>query len=230
MAKEEPKKRHIFLKLITSIAVIVIVFFALRLTHVILHIGRDYKFCFSTAYRDYGIENVNDDNISEIVYMKNLKHLSVMNTALTNIDFITNFTKLESLTVYDDNPENPEGFIKTGVPSLKNSPNLVYIYLYVSVEDLDFIKELPNLEYLTVCPLRTEITDISGLKNKDKLKSLTLYEVNCSDFSVLLDLPALEHLYLYGTVLPDDIKEELTKKGVKIKNGESPENAVSSEQ
>ena len=113
-----------------------------------------------------------------------------MDTNLTNIDFITNFTELESLCVVgqSDNPKS----IMNSIPSLRNAQNLEYVYLFcVNVEDLDFISDNPSLKYLTVIPEHAVISDLSGLKNKEKLQILELENVVCEDYSVLLELTAL---------------------------------------
>ncbi len=158
---------------------------------------------------------VNDDNIGEIVYMKNLKSFSAIDTNLTNIDFITNFTKLESLCVVGQS-NNPSS-IMNSITSLENAQNLEYVYLFcVNVEDLDFISDNQNLKYLTVISDNTEISDLSGLKNKEKLQILELESVVCEDYSVLLELTALEQLSITGTPLPEELKEQLSEKGVEV--------------
>jgi len=213
MAKN--KKNRIVIISVTVIATLALLFALLRSFHIILHIGDSYKFCFSTEYRVDGNLNVNDDTISEIAFMKNLKHFSALYTNLTNIDFITGLTKLESLSVCG-NSDNPESIIKN-IPELEYLSDLEYVYLfYVDVENLDFLSNCTDLKNLTVVTHGTEIIDISGLKNKQKLKSVYLENVNCSDYSVLLELPALEYLDIYESEIPVEIKNELFNKNVKI--------------
>lgn len=213
--KSISKKSGIILIVISVLGVITLLFSALRYFHIVLRVGDSYKLCFSREYRIDGNWNVNDDNISEITFMKRLKHFSALDTSLTNIDFITELNKLESLSV-SGNSVHPEGVIQR-IPSLKNLPELEYIYLFdVDVDNLDFISDISKLKYLTVITYSTQITDISGLKDKQDLKIVQLQNVNCSDYSVLLDLPSLEKLYIYGNKIPDEIENELIKKNVKI--------------
>lgn len=220
MAKNKLKKNQFLIIVVTVVVTLVLLLALLRCCHVILCVGDSYKLCFSTTYRvsgylSDGMHDINDDNISEIRYMKNLKHFSAMYTNLTNIDFITNFKKLESLSYCLDSNQ-PQNIVKS-IPKLENCHDLMYIYLYgVGVEDLNFLSDCTNLKYLTVVTHDSEITDISGLKNKQILKIVQLRNVNCSDYSVLLELPSLEYLDLYNSEIPIEIKNELLNKNVKI--------------
>ncbi len=207
--------KHLLLKVIVCLAIIILILFALRTFHIILHVGGHYTFSFSEEYVVGEDRGVNDDNIGEIVYMKNLKRFSAIDTNLTNIDFIANFTKLESLCIVGQS-NNPKS-IMNSIPSLENAQNLEYVYLFcVNVGNLDFIADNQNLKYLTVISDNTEISDLSGLKNKDKLQILELESVVCEDYSVLLELTALEQLSVTGTPLPEEIKEHLSEKGVEV--------------
>lgn len=219
MVKNILKKNRVVIISVTVIATLALLFALLRSFHIILRVGDSYKLCFSTEYRVDGNWNVNDDTISEITFMKNLKHFAALYTRLTNIDFITYLTKLESLSVCG-NPDDSESIIKS-IPILENFSDLKYVYLYnVDVENLDFISNCTDLKSLTVKTYSKKITDISGLKNKQGLKFVDLRNVHCSDYSVLLELPSLEYLDIYDSEIPIDIKKELLNKNVEINDGE----------
>ena len=220
--KKSKKKHHILLSLIAAPFAVAALFCLLRVTHVILRVGEHYTTCFNTKFSvmsnqyDIGFEVINDTNISEIVYMKNLRVFNSLQTDITNVDFISNFTKLETFSLTCD-PAHPECMIRN-IPSLGNSPDLDYVFLYSAIKDLDFLADSEHLKYLTVVAYESGLTDISGLKNKPDLKTIYLQNVKCSDFSVLLDLPSLKGVILEGTLLPDDIKNGLAKNGVSIDN------------
>lgn len=206
---------HLLLKVFACFAIIILILFALRTFHIILHVGGHYTFCFSEEYVVGEDRGVTDDNIGEIVYMKNLKRFSAIDTNLTNIDFITNFNELESLCIVGQS-NNPKS-IMNSIPSLRNAQNLEYVYLFcVNVEDLDFVSNNPSLKYLTVISEHAVISDLSGLKNKEKLQILELENVVCEDYSILLELTALEQLSIMGTPLPEEIKQHLSEKGVEV--------------
>jgi hypothetical protein len=214
--ENKKSKNKVIITLLVIIVMLPVLFVILRKTHVILKIGDVYTWCFSTEFIVDEEDNINDDNISEIAYMHRLKHFTAMGTQITDFGFITDFPQLDSFSAVC-NSKYPE-IRAANIPSLKNSPAIDYVYVYVDVEDLDFIADLPELKDLTVVPRNTDINDISGLKNKTALKSLILGNVNCSDFSVLLDLPSLQCVVIEGTLLPDDIKNGLAENGVSIKN------------
>ena len=214
--ENKKSKNKVIITLLVIIVMLPVLFVILRKTHVILKIGDVYTWCFSTEFIVDEEDNINDDNISEIAYMHRLKHFTAMGTQITDFGFITDFPQLDSFSAVC-NSKYPE-IRAANIPSLKNSPAIDYVYVYVDVEDLDFIADLPELKDLTVVPRNTDINDISGLKNKTALKSLILGNVNCSDFSVLLDLPSLNVVVIEGTLLPDDIKNRLAKNGVSIDN------------
>ena len=136
-AKKTKKKHHILLSLIAAPFAVAALFCLLRVTHVILRVGEHYTTCFDTKFSamsnqyDIGVEVINDTNISEIVYMKNLRAFYSWQTDITNVDFISNFTKLETFSVTCD-PAHPECMIRN-IPSLGNSPDLDYVYLYSAI-------------------------------------------------------------------------------------------------
>lgn len=211
MSKTVRRKRILGI-ICTAIVISFLLFVILRTTHVILRIGDKYAMCFQKNFV-YGERDINNENIKEIVYAKKVTNFSSMNTSITNFDFISAFTNLESLTVAGD---EYQGITIQHLPSLENSPQLNYANLYIDVDNLDFLAESSNLEYLAIISSNTEIQDISGLQNKPKLRYLRLDSVHCSDYSVLLDMPSLKSLHIDESVLPDDVFIALEKKGVSM--------------
>lgn len=211
MATMDKKKRFLFI-IAVALTILTLLFVILRTTHVILRIGDKYTMCFQKNIV-YGERDINNENVKELVYAKNVTNFSSMNTSITNFDFLSVFTHLESLTVAGD---NYQGITINHLPSLENSPQLNYANLYIDVENLDFLSESSNLEYLAIVSRNTEIQDIAGLQNKPKLRYLRLDSVHCSDYSVLLDMPSLKSLHIDEAVLPDDIFIALEEKGVSM--------------
>ncbi len=202
--------------LMISLLSILAIFILLRSCHILLHIGDVYTSCFSKEFRVNENDHINNDNISEIAYMRRLKHFAAMDTQLTDLSFITGFTELESFSVVSSS--NDPAYVITDIPSLKNALSLGYVYLFADVNNLDFLVDSQKLYDVTVVSYNKEITDISGLRNKPELRNIVLKNVKCSDYSIFLALPSLNYLYLEGTILPDNIKEELEKKGIRIEN------------
>ncbi|MBO4877336.1 MAG: hypothetical protein J5501_04945 [Ruminococcus sp.] len=215
MENTAPKKKHTFLKVLAVIAAVLLLLFAvLRATHIILRVNGHYTTCFATEVSG-GIQ------VSELVYMKRLKKLNLQTRYKTDddlleVDFLTKLTKLEDLYLWRDF-EDP-GKIKK-IPSLKNSPDLYRVnILEASVEDLDFISENTALKDLTIHSYLSGVKDISGLRNKTVLERLTLWNADCTDFSVLLELPELKDLTVIGSIIPDEIRNELISRDVKVTN------------
>ena len=218
MGNTAPKKKHIFLKVLAVIAAALLLLFAvLRATHVILRVGGHYTTCFASEASG-GVQ------VSELIYMKRLKKLNLQtlyqayptDDDLLDVDFLTKLTKLEHLTLWREYEDTSK--LKR-IPSLRNSPDLYYVnILEDSMEDLGFISENSALKYLTIHSFNIGVKDISGLRNKPFLETLTLWNADCTDYSVLLELPALKDLTVIGSMIPDDIRNELLSRGVQVDN------------
>lgn len=207
--------RIIQISLIFIVVTLPLLFAVLRAAHVILYVGDRYTNRFETFYSCHD-EGIKDKNMSEIVYMKRLSSFSALETHITDYGFLEDMTELEWLSIWPKT--NATQYAPKCIPSLKNSPGLRSAGIGAGIEDLGFIADNTALEFFGCEAYATEIKDISGLRNKPELRSLSLYNVNCSDMSVLLELPALKKLEIRGTLIPDDIKEKLVSKGVEIKN------------
>lgn len=210
------KKRRLPNGAVVAFIVLFLMFAALRVTHVITHVGFSYRTRFDSSLYASGMY-INDSTASDIRYMKRLRYLSLYDTHIRKADFLSDLPDLEWLTLNYDTMI-PYGPALESVPSLRNSPDLERLMLFANVEDLDFIAENPALHSIGIGSDKSEIKDISGLGNKPELEWAYLWNVNCQDYSVLLDLPSLEFIYICGTPIPDDIKDKLTEKGVEIVN------------
>lgn len=190
----------------------ILIFTLLRVAHIVVKIGKTYKLKFSSKVSIFFDRDLNDNNVHEIVYMKNLEALAISGTSITNLDFLKEFDKLEYLHVacYADCPIR-------NIPSLKNIQKLSYVELInIEIENLAIFSELTNIEMLTVLPINTKIHDISGIKNLQKLRYLAITGLECEDHSVLFELPNLTYLKINNGVLTQEEMEILEGKGVKV--------------
>lgn len=109
------------------------------------------------------------DDLSVLRFCKNLQALDLGHNKLTNIDFIKDLTQIKVLIV-------------------ALNPNL---------EDASPIGNLRDLEYLEL--FRTNVKDISFLRNCQKLLDLNITYNRIGDYRPLEDLHKLERLWLYNS-------------------------------
>ena len=216
MENTQPKRKRIFLRILAVIAaLLLIVFIILRCTHVILRIGKKYTTCFDSAINVYGLD-IDENDMKEFKYLKQIDLFRAYGTDIRNFDFLNNSDSLTIIQVYVKDTEQEH--TADGMPSLRKCQWLWSLGLSVDVKNLDFIAENQHLKVVGIWPNNTNIEDISGLKNKPELTSLSLHNVDCSDMSPLLELENLQDLSVIGTIIPDDIMEKLTERKVRIKN------------
>lgn len=125
------------------------------------------------------------EDFSPIEKCVNLKKLVLSETNVTDLSFLKNLTELEYLNIENTNPEE---YDKIGCcTKLK--------YLYIS---------------------NTDITDLSFLKNLKELERLEIVSIdNAEDYSVLLEMPSLEHIDMSPKdSVPHDIIEMLRENGI----------------
>ena len=209
------KRRRPGLGAVTAV-ILLLLFALLRVTHVIIYAGYRYTTCFAEDFTAPEGRLITERTVSELRYMKHLRSLGLYDTHIENADFLADLPELWIL--YLNSTFEPAQYPVKKIPSLRNSPDLICINMWIDTENLDFIADNPALTDLHISAQNTEIKDISGLKNKPELHFLSLYNVNCEDLSVLLELPSLDYLYLYGTIIPDEIKDKLTERGVEVYN------------
>ena len=216
MENTAAKKKNIVLKsTVILVIAFVILFAALRATHVILRIGYKYvtRSCTEIAANGY---NINDKDISDVKYLNSVERFIVNDSSITNAGFLTDFTDLRVLTMLNSASET-DHYLRT-VPSLGNSPELWLVMLSAEAEDLGFIADNAALKLLYIQTKDTKIKDLSGLRNKPELEKICLINVDCDDFTPLLGLPSLTLVEIVGSDIPVYIKNELTKRDVEIKN------------
>ena len=161
-----------------------------------------------------GIDD-NNNNVSDITPLKNLKHLRQLWLADNNVSDITplkNMTSLEDLDFFNNNISDltPLENLKrlmwlrlsrnpvSDLSPLKNLTKLVSLKFYVNpdVSDITALKNMTKLETLDIA--RTNVSDLTPLKNMTELKFLGLDHNNISNITPLLNLTGLETLYLQG--------------------------------
>lgn len=125
------------------------------------------------------------EDFSSIEKCVNLKKLVLSDTNVTNISFLKNLTELEYLTIENTNPE-----------------------------EYDKIGCCTKLKYLHISD--TDITDLSFLKNLKELERLEIVGINnAEDYSVLLEMPSLKHIYMSPKdSVPHEIIEMLRENGI----------------
>ena len=125
------------------------------------------------------------EDFSPIEKCVNLKKLVLSDTNVTDISFLKNLTELEYLTIENTNPE-----------------------------EYDKIGCCTKLKYLHIS--NTDITDLSFLKNLNELERLEIVGIdNAEDYSVLLEMPSLKHIYMSPKdSVPHVIIEALRENGI----------------
>ncbi|HEV8051845.1 MAG TPA: hypothetical protein VGP47_05060 [Parachlamydiaceae bacterium] len=164
------------------------------------------------------LEKVNLDdcsgplNIRILGECKNLKHLSIYNTEVQDMDF--NLPSLISLYVYSHNfndfsfLQGSPNFKELIVDELTNIDALQYCPSITSLQLIDFPNSvMPNIKK---CPLITnlllkgnisyvedyETTDINELNASKNLESLSIMDCHVADFGVLYNHPSLKELHI----------------------------------
>lgn len=209
--KVHPKKQ-LLIRIAVIFLIIAFLLAVFRCSHIIVKIGDKYHFVFSQELKLNDEDNANNSNVNEIIYMKQLKTLVISGTKITNVEFISEFNQLEVLIVACELE-----YAVDNVDSLKNCKKLSYVWLVnVYMENLDMFSELTNITSLEIFPAYSKITDISGLKNLDKLNFLRIFSTDCNDYSVLFELPNLNYLEIDKGELTEDEINRLEKKGVTV--------------
>lgn len=144
--------------------------------------------CLETLEAIWGQDQGLND-ISDIVYLKNLKKIALFNTDITDISPISQLSNLETLVLNNINISS--------INPLQDS--------------------IANLKFLGLS--NTNITDLSLLINATKLENLNLTSTPIADLSPLYDLPNLKFLILRDTtftkpwhkffIIPKELDEQL---------------------
>ena len=128
----------------------------------------------------------------QIAKLTNLKSLTMKGCYLPKPYFVKNLTKLEELSLCDNNIQY--------IPDVKKLSELKYLNLYFNkIKDISPLKELTKLEELYISSNlgRFETSPLKDIKN---LKRLDLsYSDDIEDFSFLENADNLEYLNIYCT-------------------------------
>ena len=150
-----------------------------------------------------------DEYIKKIEEFKNLKEISIH-------PFKYN------VTVYctEDNEQQVDEILNSytdvnDLYFLENYPDIEYLNIRsCRVENMNFITEMNNLKTLVIKD--TLITDISLIVNLKKLKYFDISNCSISNYDYLLHCPELEIIYVSENQIDENTANELTEKGVKL--------------
>lgn len=117
---------------------------------------------------------------------------------------ISNLTSLKHLVFYDI-------FEFLNFEALQDLKNLVYLeFCNVAIEDLDFLKYLPKLEYLILYAIEISQKMLNSLKSCVHLKELTILDSNLP-FGFHLDLEYMPYLEKLNLSRSDICLDDLNK-------------------
>lgn len=176
-------------------------------------------------------ESAKVTDITPLAKLTNLKGLELRNLVnLADINPIAGLKQLESLDLYNLKPLTDltpigkvEGLKKLSLVVLGEPIDLSPVSNLVNLQELsigqsvkytsfDFLTPLNNLEKLSFVAEPKDVTDISPLAGKTKLKELGFSGAEITDISVLKDSPELERLHICGTKVADlTVLKELKK-------------------
>lgn len=172
---------------------------------------------YSTDLERLELYDVTDEDIQNLVYMKNLKELTINSSNVTNIWVIESCPSIEKLTVYAKVQTLPylsslkylsfsslyEGEIR--INGLMGS-NLEHLEIWgnegqtidPNITRMDLLQNLSSLGigYFEEC-------DISSLSELKQLEFLSLPCMGISDLTPLMSLTSLKSLDLYGNRISD---------------------------
>jgi hypothetical protein len=116
---------------------------------------------------------------SEFEALRNLKQLKKVEIISTNRDFsfLINLDNLEVLRISSESE-------KVLMPNLSSQKKLKYISIANATQNLDFLEMNEEIEMISVC--RTNVENIKGLKNCNKIKVIDL--IDCKNLNSLSGL------------------------------------------
>ncbi|MFH2123484.1 MAG: leucine-rich repeat domain-containing protein [Pseudomonadota bacterium] len=137
--------------------------------------------------------------IKEISFVKNMPDLEVLDLyadkLVTDLSPLTGLKKLRDLNLYMTRA--------TDLSVLNTLPALEKVWIQFStVKDLSFLQNAHNLRELAANWCK-DLTDISALAGKDRLKDLGLDDTKVADLRPLQGLKSLERLNLGGTAVTE---------------------------
>lgn len=146
---------------------------------------------------------------SPIKNLKNLKYFSGL--GLYNCNDLTIFENMDGLVYF----ELTMADIQAGLDVICEKENLLDLNLYLcTAESFSDIGKCSKLKSLVLAD--TNVNDLSFLENLKELEYLNIKDVKAEDYSVLLELPSLKELYAENTDIPNYIVNKLAAKGVDV--------------
>lgn len=135
------------------------------------------------------IVKINDEDLTEIDFIKELKNLVILdcsNNKIEDLKPISDLTNLGVLICKNNNIEN--------IDALENLKNLeVVIISKNQIENVDVFQNLNNIEYLDIS--KNKITNIQSIKANSNLKFLNLAYNFIEDFNFITCFKNLENLF-----------------------------------
>lgn len=149
-----------------------------------------------SVYKTYSFSgsSLHDKDLIDLKYCKKTTDLSILNSEITNIEFISNMPNLSHLAIESSNILD--------LSKLSNCNNLTSLYLcHTKLVSLDCLQNNIRLETLDLYTGNNRLSDISALKHMSNLKSLSISSSKIQDFEVIGELATLEYLELVNTHL-----------------------------
>lgn len=134
-------------------------------------------------------------DVSAFKGMTGLKKLSISTGYAKDISAIRYLTNLEELYLFNN-------YI-TDIGSLQYLKKLKRLTVIERISNISSLKQLTNLEYLSLYGKYSNITDITSLQYLKNLKDLSLDENSVSDIKALSKLTKLQTLGLSGNKLDE---------------------------
>jgi hypothetical protein len=157
-------------------------------------------------------QKLNDDDIKDIIYLKNLRTLSIVNNNITDISFVQNLEKLEELNIAN-NPViklyvtnnlkkiNLQNTDINDISPLSDCRFIEYISInYNDIDDLNPIFEQTRLKYLCLYGEALQDEYLPKISNLTNLRELVIFKENTEfDCNVVSKLKYLEKLSIFRT-------------------------------
>lgn len=150
----------------------------------------------STLLRELRLGNNKIHDISPLASLTSLQVLELSNNQIVDISPLASLVSLKSLSISNNRISN--------ILPLRSLSSLNLVDLsYNEIRDINPLADLPSLRMLNL--KANDIQDISALQYLTPLNTLDLSENrNIREISALIDLPALEQLWIGGARLNDN--------------------------
>lgn len=137
-------------------------------------------------------ENFSIKDLDDLCYNENVKELIITSSSIENIDNIVQLPNLEKITI-----ENTNSIENIDLSALGKMKKLKSICLkWITVDSIEFVNNLENLEEILIWPNNSNISDYENLKYCSKLKEARLYGIDIDNLDFLTELYMLTDLEL----------------------------------